>query len=599
VPAGDDAFPELFLRDVTPTSATIDIGQIPPSIETCLKTMLRGEIVQLRLSSSEYGWKEEDFPSFPVSSFFYISLLGFTLLPERHQIGAEQKLIRFEELKIDGNECLKGGQLARALRRYDAAIAMVEPVSYAASPGSLVKPTQGNIEEAQVKWRLCLLNRAQCHLNLGDSQHAIDDCTAVLTKEPENVKALFRRGLGLLNLASYEEASIDFRDVIKFDKENVGAKRKLKECKEAIATLKAAGTFQSNPFQGALLGNSDKGEGETVKTTGEEVKKAKVVSQEEKSESKKVVSCLKEYLTSDGGVWGNEVNVDLETALSLDPHNSEALSMRGELYALNDLKEAAHESWREALVASRNNTDSLFALSLAHLESREFDKAIGLVDRYLVLTQPCYQKPDSDSGTDTCTCISLMLEEALSQLSPDDATMVPLLSLKAMLAIGDEREDSAALFQEAAELNMKAVLGSGGGLRDVSPDYWVRVGWCRARQGEWDLALSAYHCALKLPRGKGSWMTWERLACCYVKLGNGLQAAKTILEGLSLISPNGRDSTCINSHADKALWEFLERVLNQLGQRLFLERLRSRDLAAFRPLFCINGDPTSDALLEQ
>ena len=40
---------------------------------------------------------------------------------------------------------------------------------------------------------LVLSNRAQCFLRLGDNNAAVADCTACLTIQPQNQKALFRR----------------------------------------------------------------------------------------------------------------------------------------------------------------------------------------------------------------------------------------------------------------------------------------------------------------------------------------------------------------------------------------------------------------------
>jgi hypothetical protein len=41
-----------------------------------------------------------------------------------------------------------------------------------------------------------MLNRAACRLKLGNPVGAVGDCDAVLEAEPDNAKALFRRGQG-------------------------------------------------------------------------------------------------------------------------------------------------------------------------------------------------------------------------------------------------------------------------------------------------------------------------------------------------------------------------------------------------------------------
>lgn len=44
----------------------------------------------------------------------------------------------------------------------------------------------------------CVLNRAACRLKLGRNEAAADDCSSVLETEPNNTKALFRRGQALV-----------------------------------------------------------------------------------------------------------------------------------------------------------------------------------------------------------------------------------------------------------------------------------------------------------------------------------------------------------------------------------------------------------------
>ena len=51
-----------------------------------------------------------------------------------------------------------------------------------------------------------LLNEAQCRLQLQQPQEAAQLCSRVLEREPENVKALYRRALANLELAEFVEA---------------------------------------------------------------------------------------------------------------------------------------------------------------------------------------------------------------------------------------------------------------------------------------------------------------------------------------------------------------------------------------------------------
>lgn len=51
-----------------------------------------------------------------------------------------------------------------------------------------------------------LLNEAQCRLHLQQPRLAVQLCSRVLEREPENVKALYRRAVAKLELAEFVEA---------------------------------------------------------------------------------------------------------------------------------------------------------------------------------------------------------------------------------------------------------------------------------------------------------------------------------------------------------------------------------------------------------
>ena len=54
-----------------------------------------------------------------------------------------------------------------------------------------------------------LLNLAACQLKFKQDHLAAQNCTKVLQFEPENVKALYRRGLALTNMKDFDQARED------------------------------------------------------------------------------------------------------------------------------------------------------------------------------------------------------------------------------------------------------------------------------------------------------------------------------------------------------------------------------------------------------
>ena len=76
-----------------------------------------------------------------------------------------------------------------------------------------------------------LLNLAQCRLSLGDYYPVIEHCTEVLDKQPNNVKALYRRGKAHVGAWNPTEAKEDFIAVMELDATLVTA------CKKEIQNI--------------------------------------------------------------------------------------------------------------------------------------------------------------------------------------------------------------------------------------------------------------------------------------------------------------------------------------------------------------------------
>merc|ERR1711957_596435 len=71
-------------------------------------------------------------------------------------------------------------------------------------------------------------------MGLDKWRDADESCEAVLKEDPDNVKALFRRGQAKRNLQLYQEAEYFFRRVHDLDKENKEAARMLVQVRQRI-----------------------------------------------------------------------------------------------------------------------------------------------------------------------------------------------------------------------------------------------------------------------------------------------------------------------------------------------------------------------------
>jgi 3-phosphoinositide dependent protein kinase-1 len=108
-----------------------------------------------------------------------------------------------EQLKATGNEFFKQQLYAPAAASYTDALMALGPYGAAGGDGT-------EAESAKAALRVtCLLNRAACRLKVREFPGAAEDCSQVLAGDPDNVKALFRRGQALVELKKLEEAKVD------------------------------------------------------------------------------------------------------------------------------------------------------------------------------------------------------------------------------------------------------------------------------------------------------------------------------------------------------------------------------------------------------
>ncbi|KAF0700163.1 Aste57867_9291 [Aphanomyces stellatus] len=100
-----------------------------------------------------------------------------------------------EQLKEQGNDLFKAASFEKAIEVYTEAINACEKDDSAVAIS-------------------CYNNRAACHQQLSNFSAVIRDCSHVLEYEPENQKALLRRGLAYEGLERYRLALQDIRAVL-------------------------------------------------------------------------------------------------------------------------------------------------------------------------------------------------------------------------------------------------------------------------------------------------------------------------------------------------------------------------------------------------
>lgn len=78
------------------------------------------------------------------------------------------------------------------------------------------------------------LNLALCYLKTNENGLAKNECIKALELDPQNEKALFRKGQAHLGLASPEIAINDFQEVLKVQPKNTAASKQILICNSLI-----------------------------------------------------------------------------------------------------------------------------------------------------------------------------------------------------------------------------------------------------------------------------------------------------------------------------------------------------------------------------
>lgn len=109
---------------------------------------------------------------------------------ESWQLNEEEKIKAVEDYRVKGNELFKQNQFGAAEQMYSSALGIIEQLMLREKPKDVEW-----IALTKIKVPL-LLNYAQCKLLEKDFYRVIECCTEVLSYEPENLKAFYRRGKG-------------------------------------------------------------------------------------------------------------------------------------------------------------------------------------------------------------------------------------------------------------------------------------------------------------------------------------------------------------------------------------------------------------------
>ncbi|KAL1460194.1 hypothetical protein WDU94_012129 [Cyamophila willieti] len=165
----------------------------------------------------EHDGSQDTYPAFPED---------WKLSPESVQLDEMRDVI--QAMKSSGNDYFKNNQLHNAQRKYKKALRYIQ--WYNGSQSFLQQ------KHFSGSFTATLLNLAAVQLKFREYKNAVHLCDEVLSLEPNNVKALFRRGRAQVSRSNYEFGLQDFEQALKLLpndpqilREIVGVKKRIQQ----------------------------------------------------------------------------------------------------------------------------------------------------------------------------------------------------------------------------------------------------------------------------------------------------------------------------------------------------------------------------------
>jgi len=190
-------------------------GFMKRGVEEALEGMKKGEKAKIIVQPSHI----DDSPDNSSELEVQVEMIDFQNEKESWDLTPSEKISETLKIKEKATSFYKLANYRLSNHHYERCVKMIE------AEADWKTPDQE--EEAKHLQLLCISNLSMCQLKLKEYRKAIENCTKVLKKEKNNIKALFRRAQAYSGISEDQAAKNDLEKAKEIDPENTAVAAEL------------------------------------------------------------------------------------------------------------------------------------------------------------------------------------------------------------------------------------------------------------------------------------------------------------------------------------------------------------------------------------
>ncbi|XP_053321691.1 peptidyl-prolyl cis-trans isomerase FKBP8 [Spea bombifrons] len=203
------------VEDQDSLTFTLGDGDVIQALDLCVQLMELGETALVESDAKYCYGMEGRSPDIPPNSnlILEVTLLNAQDGPDLELLTGQEKLELANRKRERGNFYYQKADYVFAINSYDIALKIVN----SSSKVEFSPEEEAELLDVKIK---CLNNLAASQLKLDHYEAALKSCNMVLEHQPENIKALFRKGKVLTHQGEYSEAIAILRKALKLEPAN-------------------------------------------------------------------------------------------------------------------------------------------------------------------------------------------------------------------------------------------------------------------------------------------------------------------------------------------------------------------------------------------